>query len=517
MIMTASCLIAAFVPIALALLVFRYRQVPGTNLYVVLALLSALFSFSILMQYIMPEYEAKLFWRNVAKIPIFMFPVVGLILSLIYAGLERWIRHWLVTLMCLVSSMAIVLFFTNDTHQLMRTMMFTESANLIGIQRTNLNSVFLAYALLLHLFGAAFLLKASTVESGRRRVQLLLLSTAMLLPIISLCMNMIYPEVSTGAAGVILFSQFPSCLLLFWALYRHQVLHIVPFARNKLIEMMKEGIIVLDSEQRIMDYNPAASSILARAEGIEPGNWTALPLPKLLPSAAAWLEAHESRSEMYVELPFGNGEDDPNQAWLAITVTPLISGQGIYYGSLSVISDITGTKKLEQDLRRRASTDGLTGIYNRAGFMERAQRQLSLCAEEGETFSLLLLDLDFFKRINDEHGHQCGDQALKGFVEAVQKVVVHRAMFGRVGGEEFAIALPGSDVTQAKEIAEQIRNSVLDSSMKLEDGQELQLTVSIGGASQSSYVKEDSFQKLYAEADQALYRAKRGGRNKVSF
>ncbi|OXM14917.1 histidine kinase N-terminal 7TM domain-containing diguanylate cyclase [Paenibacillus herberti] len=517
MIITASCLIASCLSIALALVVFRYRQVPGASLYIVLALLSALLSFGSLMQYVLPEYEAKLFWRNIMQIPLLLFPVVGLLFSMVYAGMERLIRPWLVTVLFVISLIALILIFTDESHNLMRSAISLGEDGLFDRSRTSLNSIFLAYTQALHLIGAALLLKAASGTSGRHRFQLLLMSGAMLLPVVSFSMNAINHDLSAGASGILFFSLLPTSGVLFWALYRHQVLHVVQFARNKLIEIMKEGVIVLDTEQRIMDYNPSASRLLARAEGIEPGNWIAMALPKLLPSAAAWLAAHDSRSEMHVELPFHLEEE--NQVWLAITVTPLVSGRGMYYGSLSVIADITETKKLEQDLRRRASIDGLTGIYNRDSFMERAQRHLSLCMEEGKAFSLLILDLDLFKKINDEHGHQSGDMALKGFVQVVQGVVVCRALFGRVGGEEFAIALPDSDLEHAAELAELIRSSVMNTGVSLEDGRELQLTVSIGcsGRDFSSRSQEDNFQLLYSEADQALYRAKRSGRNKVRF
>ncbi|SDS59435.1 diguanylate cyclase (GGDEF) domain-containing protein [Paenibacillaceae bacterium GAS479] len=512
MIITASCLIASCLPIALAMVVFRYRQVPGASLFIVLALLSALLSFGSLMQYVLPEYEAKLFWRNITQIPLLLFPMFGLLFSMIYAGMERLVRPWLTTVLSVISLTALILIFTDESHNLMRNAISLGENGLFDVRRTSLNSYFLAYTQALHLIGGALLLKAAIDVSGRHRFQLLLMSGAMLLPVVSFSMSAINHELSAGASGILFFSLLPTSVVLFWALYRHQVLHVVQFARNKLIEMMKEGVVVLDTEQRIMDYNPSASRLLARAGGIEPGNWTAMVLSKLLPSASVWLEAHDCRTEMHVELPFHE-----EQVWLAITVTPLISGRGVYYGSLSVIADITETKKLEQDLRRRASIDGLTGVYNRDSFMERAQRHLSLCMEEGKAFSLLVLDLDFFKKINDDHGHQSGDMALKGFVQVVQRVVECRSLFGRVGGEEFAIALPDSDLEQAAELAELIRSSVMNAGVSLGDGCELQLTVSIGGSGRDSSSQEGSFQLLYSEADQALYRAKRSGRNKVLF
>ena len=256
--------------------------------------------------------------------------------------------------------------------------------------------------------------------------------------------------------GVILFSTFPSCLLIFWSLYRYQMLHVVPIARNKLVEIMKEGIIVLDTQQQVIDYNVSAVRLIVRAGGERDKDWHGMPLSALLPDTAPWSAAHACREETEMELCIPqSGKDD---VWLAVTVTPLISGGSSFYGSLSVISDISEAKKLEMDLRRRATRDGLTGIYNRSGFMERAQRHLSLCVDADEPFSLLVLDLDLFKQINDCYGHSSGDLALRTFVESVLTVVEGEVLFGRIGGEEFAIALPGLDIQRAAWMAEQIRS-----------------------------------------------------------
>lgn len=517
MLMTASCLVAACVPIALSLILFRFRQVPGTIFYIWMAVLSAFFSFTVLMQYSMPEFEAKLFWRNATQISIFLFPIASLFLSMVHAELERWIRPGLIIALSVVSLTALILFFTDTAHHLMRQEVHVSASGLTVAHRTTLGTLFIGYTQLVQLVGASLLLRAAWDAAGRRRRQLGLMAVGALLPVLGISANLIYPELSATPAGSILSSLLPACIMIFYGLYRYQLLHIVPFARDKLIESMKEGVVVLDADHRLMDYNPSAYRLLVKAGAQEGSNWTALPLSLLLPGAESWLQAHERRSELEIELSFPDGSSE-QQVWLSITVTPLESERGVYFGSLSVIADITETKRLEQDLRRRASTDGLTGIYNQVGFMERAQRHLSLSLEDGEGFSLIVLDLDHFKRINDEHGHQVGDIALKGFVRSVQQVVERRALFGRIGGEEFAVALPGVRADQAQELAERIRRAVMEGAglEAEEESRPARVTVSIGGSTASSADRAD-FQRLLAAADRALYRAKRSGRNQVRW
>ncbi len=167
--------------------------------------------------------------------------------------------------------------------------------------------------------------------------------------------------------------------------------------------------------------------------------------------------------------------------------------------------------RVEAQLRHWATTDALTGLANRRHFLERCTEEMDRACRYDHPLSILILDVDFFKRINDCHGHAIGDMALTAIAKAAQDAIRDTDLAGRLGGEEFGILLPETDVSGAIDLAERIRIGVealcLDSC-----GQRLHLSVSVGVA---TTVTKTSVDCLLAAADAALYRAKDTGRNRV--
>jgi diguanylate cyclase len=175
-------------------------------------------------------------------------------------------------------------------------------------------------------------------------------------------------------------------------------------------------------------------------------------------------------------------------------------------------SEITLRQSLEQELRHMATTDELTEISNRRHFYVRAEAELSRARRYGRNLTVLQFDLDHFKSLNDTYGHPFGDQVLKSVVTAVAGLLRASDMFGRVGGEEFAIALPETEAAFAPEIAERIRQTIEQTDIRFEDIQ-VPVTASIGVALLGDDDKD--IEALIQRADQALYKAKSDGRNKV--
>ncbi len=163
--------------------------------------------------------------------------------------------------------------------------------------------------------------------------------------------------------------------------------------------------------------------------------------------------------------------------------------------------------------REAALLDPLTGVSNRRGFNEEAGRMLARARRDGTATALLLLDIDHFKAVNDRWGHAAGDRALKALTGTVAAELRAGDLIGRLGGEEFAVALAGSDAGQAFRLAERIRQAVAAQPIPIRDGYaNIRLTVSVGVAVGRG---EESSEALLAEADTALYRAKARGRDRV--
>lgn len=172
--------------------------------------------------------------------------------------------------------------------------------------------------------------------------------------------------------------------------------------------------------------------------------------------------------------------------------------------------DITEGKKLEARLRKLSDADPLTGIYNRRKVMEELEKEINRSRRYGHPLSILMLDIDHFKGINDRFGHTAGDAVLTGFTETVAARLRPTDVFGRWGGEEFLIILSETDLQGAYRLAERIRESVEGHTYL----PELRVTASIGVAAMGGELtcKDD----LVNAADEALYCAKENGRNRVS-
>lgn len=171
------------------------------------------------------------------------------------------------------------------------------------------------------------------------------------------------------------------------------------------------------------------------------------------------------------------------------------------------------TKERAESYQRYAATiDPLTGIPNRRGFSEQAERLLARSRQDRSALTLLLFDLDRFKTINDRFGHRAGDAVLVLFTQSAVHSLRPLDLFGRIGGEEFVALLPGVTTETAIAVAERVRSNFALAASAVE-GHPVAATVSVGTASaaQSGY----EFDGLYAIADAALYRAKQQGRNRI--
>lgn len=173
-------------------------------------------------------------------------------------------------------------------------------------------------------------------------------------------------------------------------------------------------------------------------------------------------------------------------------------------------------KKIEEELKNLATTDELTGTYNRRAILEIAQIDYQKCLDERQSFSVLLMDIDHFKQVNDQYGHEVGDRVIRAVVNVCSDVlkVKNIGQIGRLGGEEFVILLPMVDQIEALSVAEQLRECVEQEPIQCVKNVFYCATVSIGLASLDLH---ETFDELLNRADLAMYQAKKAGRNRVAI
>lgn len=202
-----------------------------------------------------------------------------------------------------------------------------------------------------------------------------------------------------------------------------------------------------------------------------------------------------------------NGEIFP----VSITAAPINDNHSTS-GAVIIFRDITERKEIEKQLADLALTDKLTGLYNRGSFDETLNYELERAHRYDRNLSLLMLDIDYFKKINDTYGHQAGDDVLKQIAAVIRKSIRGSDYAARFGGEEFMVILPETESSKALELAERIRKTLENEIIPISEDETIHVTTSIGMATSRKGITTKTLMYL---VDKALYKAKNNGRNQV--
>ena len=279
------------------------------------------------------------------------------------------------------------------------------------------------------------------------------------------------------------------------------------------MESLPNGFVLYDKDDRLVICNERYREIYAESaeyivpgatfeeiirNGVENGQY-----PDAIGNEEAWIA---QRLEMHQNPGEPIEQHLPGDTWLRVQERRTSEG-----GLVGFRFDITELKRQERELIRLAWTDSLTDAMNRHRFMDLAGKEVERARRRNSELSLLLLDADHFKQINDKYGHAAGDAILKGLVERWTRSLRSHDLIGRIGGEEFSILLPDANAAHAMRTAERLRKEIAEVPFAFE-GQLLRVTVSIGVATLAA---GEDLPALMQRADRALYRAKEAGRDEV--
>lgn len=296
------------------------------------------------------------------------------------------------------------------------------------------------------------------------------------------------------------------------------------FRKNKLadvcsgiVEHSEDGIVVINSYHEIVLFNTGAQRMFGYTLGEVMGQHLNILLPERVHlqhdlmieefGASPTVTKHMGQRSRQI---FGRRKDGSE----FVTSTAIIKvgkGSGIHYAA--IVRDISENKKTEEELLRLAATDPLTGAFNRREFTSLAEQESLRSNRYNRPLSILMLDLDHFKRLNDTYGHGAGDKALQRFTTLCCNTLRTMDIFGRWGGEEFVALLPETDAEGAAVIAERLRKIVSQSILVYND-QKISFTVSIGITQYRP--GETEIDAPLSRADAAVYDAKKAGRNRIS-
>ena len=202
-----------------------------------------------------------------------------------------------------------------------------------------------------------------------------------------------------------------------------------------------------------------------------------------------------------------------NELWLDINMVPLFDENGMLTYYAAIERDLTEHKKLQSHLENMATIDSLTGMANRQAFMQRAKNEFNRARRYARPLTVVMIDIDHFKTINDQYGHAAGDDVLRQAADICQSSLRGSDFMGRVGGEEFVLLLPDTPHANAYHVAERMRTHLYETPIELDNGITLNITASFGVAPMNEY--DSDFDALLERADEAMYNAKHNGRNQV--
>ena len=286
---------------------------------------------------------------------------------------------------------------------------------------------------------------------------------------------------------------------LYLGIIRFNIFDIISFSAETAIEHIMEGFILVDKDNNYLASNRAAANIFPELSKNIKGQsiFSLNNFPGELP---------EKESHM-VEFSVTKNQ----VRYYRAKINHVLTGKQSVMAKIILLNDITDSVNLMKELENAAYVDALTGIYNRKHFSELAHVEVERAFRQNQTIYTAMLDLDFFKKVNDTYGHAAGDIVLRDTAHIIRQTIRSYDLLGRYGGEEFVMLITDLEIPEAVKLIERIRENIEQSTFTYEE-KELKITCSIGLA---RYNKDDTLENSIKKSDAALYAAKRAGRNRV--
>ena len=502
-------IISTLILFYLSLYAFRLRKrVETAGLFSLLSLALAVWTACYAVELLSPTLESKIFWAKMKYLGAAPGPVLWFIFSLYYTNHRHWLTRPLKIVLAVFILLTLGIVFTNEFHH----WYWTEIYIAPGFPETQAEHGFFFWV---YAAGIYLLVLASVVNyvNYYRRVPVFFRRSAVLmvlggfLPLgARILEDFVGWDPFPKTDNVILF-LLVSAILFAVSLFRFSALELVPIAHNLIVRNISSGILVLDAFSRVVEINPFAQRLI----GLDSEHAIGKPLETALKGWPAIGYSPEINEQHEQEISL---EQEDGPLFFLVQTSPIRNEQQEIIGHVIVLVDITDRKKAEIELERLARSDVLTGVTNRRHFFELAEAQFARAQRYGHSLSIMMLDVDHFKGVNDRYGHLAGDLLLQAVARECKGHLRSTDIFARYGGEEFICLLPEQDQTGALEMAERIRRMIEQTETEFET-QTICVTASIGLAAMQAET-DFTLEQLIDRADQALYQSKTTGRNRVT-
>lgn len=516
--------VSALATLLISIIVLR-RAVPGSSTLGGVLVGTFIWSGAYAMSWSLAALDEKIIWLKIAYLGVVAVPTAFLLFALRITHYDNWLTNR--TLIWLSVEPLLVLVLVWFQPALFFERIFLEQKDGFTVLQPGRGFGFwinMLYSYSVILLALIVLAASAWRATPFFRRQYLLIVFAAIVPFIASIFTQIsYRELADLDLTPVSFGV--SGMLCVYAIFHHQFMDLLPVARGRLIESMSDGVLVVDEKGRIVDINPAMKSFLDEEPAALIGRNISSVMGLWSYNVDQLLDGSETRME--IRLP-----GKPSR-YLDLLITPLYNDYQVLNGRLIVFRDVTDRKEVEKDLRRamdrlqtqlieigtlqsqlreQAIRDALTNVFNRRYLEETLERELARAEREGYPLCVIMMDLDYFKEVNDTYGHEAGDVVLRTLAETVKRQSRHGDFVCRYGGEEFVLVMPNIGIEKARQRAEELHLTI--NSLNIPYGVfNLTTTISMGVATYPEHGK--SKEELLRAADRAMYIAKNTGRNRV--
>lgn len=445
------------------------------------------------------------FWILIQYIGIAFSPALGILFVLKYIGFH--LSKVSLTAFFIIPFITIVMVATNDFHHLHYRVLEVDPV----LGAPFIYQVEGMWYMVHGIYGfscmlAAFLLACSRWKETNvvYRPQLITLIFGQLIPMITTFLYLI--DVTPRGVDPVSMVLWATSALYLWSIKSSRLFTMMPIAKDTIFNHINDGVLVLDDSKQLIEYNKAFQNMFPQLNKSMLG----------MRFSTMWQSlTNEHFPYDFQQLPVTKQlsiRTDEHQKIYQIRMTPLKylkHSQGL----LIIFTDITELKELQLQLEHQAYYDELTQIYNRRAFFQQCEHDYAIAAEDATAFTVILIDIDYFKEVNDTYGHLIGDEVIVHVVNACKMQLTDDVIFARYGGEEFAIALNGYSQLDGLVLANKLCTYVESQQCITEEGI-LNVTISLGVA-EASHESVETLHQLLNKADQALYAAKKAGRNRT--
>jgi diguanylate cyclase (GGDEF)-like protein/PAS domain S-box-containing protein len=447
-----------------------------------------------------------LFWNKLQYIGILGFPSIYLIFTIQFTGAEKWLTRTKIVLLFTIPAILLVIKFFDGSLQLIYAsaeLVETDLGVLLSFKTGPLYYFVVAYNLIIVTIGSYLILQKRRFSSFlyRKQTGLILMAATIIYLVYIVYLAGIQPFHGLEYLDLNPFAYTVWGCAIGFTIFRHRLFDLTPIARDALIEMLSDGVIVLDSLARVVDANPQAQKIF---------DWHPLPVGKPVESLMEnWIDQSILTSisgSTRLETQRTNAD---RQVYYEVTVSTLRDKHEQLIGYLILVHDISERKEVEKELHELSLMDDLTGLTNRRGFTMLSAQMMSMANRMELNAVLFYMDMDELKAINDNLGHTVGDQALIDLALVLKNTFRSSDIIARLGGDEFVVLAADSLDKTGGVLLERLQARLqahLDA-YNQRIGQKFQLSLSIGHA-RYDWKKPSTIETLLQQADKSMYENK---------